>query len=478
MARRTIKKTASEAVRSLVAVTGKRFPAIKATASAQLRAMRARRYRSLARKTPVDPSAVVFESYEARNCSCSPRALYQAMLRDPRFEGVEKVWALRGPAVLALAQRGGYDVRGSDELDGGQGPEEDLETAMGTQALEELRRAVIVPRGTLEYSRAYARAALWVTNTVLSAQFVPRPGQTYLQTWHGTPLKRLGCDISEDTSGTAGLSVADIHRRYVAEGARLTWLLSPSRYTSEKLASAFDLTSSGREQAIIETGYPRNDFLHTFTSGDVERIKERLGVPSGKKVVLYAPTWREDQHSVGVGYTFENEVDFRALRTALGDDHVVLFRTHCLVSSRLDLSAHGGFVIDVSRVDDVNDLYVISDALVTDYSSVFFDYANLRRPTVFFMRDLERYAGQTRGLYLGLEDLPGPVVDTTEGLIDALRSGESPSEEDVERRERFRERFTYLDDGHASERVIERMLAEGAVRPTAADTGAGGGSKR
>ena len=152
----------------------------------------------------------------------------------------------------------------------------------------------------------------------------------------------------------------------------------------------------------------------------------------------------------------------------------MLFRAHCLVASRFDFAAYGGFVIDVSRTDDISDLYVISDALVTDYSSVFFDYGNLLRPVVFYMYDLDQYAGEVRGLYLGLDELPGPVVRTTRELIDALKASEHPTAEDMGRRERFRARFSPLDDGHASERVIERMLAGGAK--LAGTDRAGGGS--
>jgi len=478
MPRRTTKKTASSAMRSFVADMGKRLPVIRGAARARVHARREREYRSFWTPHPVEPDAVVFESYDARGYSCSPRALYQEMLRSPRFEGVEKVWVLRSPTVRALEERGGYDIRGLAGLDPGPAAEGDLETILGAKALEELRQAIIVPWRSAEYRLSYARAGTWISNTMPPAYFPLRQGQYHLQTWHGTPLKRLGCDIAAGTLGSAGLSVRDIHRRYTREGLRFTWLLSQSRYATDRLASAFDLAAAGRTDAILEEGYPRNDFLHTFAPDDVGRIKSRLRVPTGKKVVLYAPTWRENQHTVGVGYTFENELDFEMLRAGLGDDHVVLFRTHCLVSSRLDLSAYEGFVIDVSGVDDVNDLYVISDVLVTDYSSVFFDYANLRRPCVFFMRDLEQYAGRVRGLYLDLDELPGPVVHTTEALADSIREGENPSDSDMERRERFCERFTYLDDGHAGERVIERMLAGGAMQPKAADAGAGGGSDR
>jgi len=474
--KRNVKKTAIKAVRSFALGIGRRFPALKDTVRAQLLAARARRYRSLWRSEPVDPSVAVFESMEARGYSCSPRALYRAMLHDPRFDGVEKIWALRGPMVRALQQRGGYDIRGLAEPASGSTVPDDLDTVLGATALEELRHAVIVPWRSAEYRRSYARAALWTTNTVLPAYLVPRPGQTYLQTWHGTPLKRLGCDIDADTSGSAGLSVRDIHARYRREGARFTWLLSPSRYATDRFVSAFDLAATGRTGAVIEEGYPRNDFMSTFTPEDAARIKSRLGVPAGKKVLLYAPTWRENQHVAGVGYTLENAVDFAAMRAALGDDYVVLFRAHCLISRGLDLSSYDGFVVDVSTIDDINDLYVIADVLITDYSSVFFDYSNLRRPVLFFMHDLEQYAGRVRGLYLGLDELPGPVAQTTADLIAAVRAAETPSAEAVERLERFRERFAPLDDGHAGERVLGRMLAGGAIRAKTDTIREGGGT--
>lgn len=435
-------------------------------------AFRARAYRSTWASDPVDAGVVVFDAFEGRGCTDSPRAIFRAMLQDPRFAATEKIWVLRADVVSALAALGGYDIRGLEGLESDPGPARDLVRDHGVAALEELKQAIIVPWRSAEYRRNYARAGLWVSNTVVPAYMALRHGQKYLQTWHGTPLKRLGCDIPLGSAGSAGLGVRDIHLRYRREGARLTWLVSPSPYATQKFTSAFDLEALGRLDAIVETGYPRNDFLSKFTTGDVAAIRERLGVPEGKKVILYAPTWRETSHDAAVGYVDTSEADYALLHKELGDEYVVLFRAHCLIASTFDFAAYGGFVIDVSSVDDINDLYVISDLLVTDYSSVFFDYANLRRPVVFFMYDLDEYAGDVRGLYLGLDELPGPIVRTTPGLIDAVRAARTSTPEDIERRERFRARFAPLDDGHASERVIERMLAAGALSP---DTGAVGG---
>jgi CDP-glycerol glycerophosphotransferase len=181
-------------------------------------------------------------------------------------------------------------------------------------------------------------------------------------------------------------------------------------------------------------------------------------VPEGKKAILYAPTWRDDQHVSGKGYTLSLPVDFEKLRRELGDDHVILFRAHYFVANEFDFERYAGFVVDVSGVSDINDLYVASDLLVTDYSSVFFDYANLERPIVFYMYDLEAYATELRGFYLDLDELPGPIVQTEDELVAAIRSADTPDPELVERYHRFNERFTYLDDGHASERVIERVI--------------------
>lgn len=459
------------AVRRAGIAVGKRVPGLLTVGRAAMGAVRAREYRTNWAADPVDPAVVVFDSFEGRGYTDSPRAIYRAMLRDPRFASTEKVWVLRANVVRGLDRLGGYDIRGLEDLDADQPPLEDLETLFGAEALEELKRAVIVPWRSREYRRSFARAGLWVSNTVVPVYMALRPGQRYLQTWHGTPLKRLGCDIPLGSAGSAGLGVRDIHLRYRQEGARLTWLVSPSRYATERFTSAFDLAALGRLDAIVEEGYPRNDFLATFTAADVARIRERLGVPEGKKVVLYAPTWRETSHDAAVGYVDTSEADYALLRDELGDEYVILFRAHCLIASEFDFAAYGGFVIDVSAVDDINDLYVISDVLVTDYSSVFFDYASLLRPSVFFMYDLDEYAGDVRGLYLGLDELPGPIVRTTAELIAAVRAAESPTDADVERRETFRARFTPLDDGHASERVIQRMLAGGALRPDTDVTG-------
>jgi CDP-glycerol glycerophosphotransferase len=471
MASRSFIHRARQAVRTVVLDAGKRAPWFLTAVRTGIDVVRGADYRLLRLAHPVQRSVAVFESYMGRAYACSPRALYQQMRRDPAYADVEKVWVLSAGIVRALRARGGYRIVGDPDSAPGPALDGDIEKLFGTAALDELRDATIIVWGSRECMRQYARAAMWVTNSVIPTFLTPRRGQTYVQTWHGTPLKRLGCDIKADISMNAVYSARDMHRRYAREGARLTWLLSPSRYASERFVSAFDLVASGRTSAIVEEGYPRNDYLHTFTPEDVTAIRARLGIPEGKKVVLYAPTWRDNMHVSGVGYTYEAQADFELLREALGGEYVVLFRAHYFVASAFDFAAYGGFVIDVSKTDDINDLYVISDLLVTDYSSVFFDYANLHRPVVFFMYDLDDYAGEVRGFYLSLDELPGPIVRTTPELVDAVRAAAHRTPADEERDEAFRRRFTYLDDGRASARVLARVAGARMGAATGADAG-------
>jgi CDP-glycerol glycerophosphotransferase len=448
----------TKTVRNGVVAVGKRVPFVLEGTRSVVAKTRGRRFRALQRAGAPLRNLAVFEAYGGRNYACSPRALFEAMLADERFADFEYVWAFRAPIAKALAAAG-FEVEGCDDRYEKTRPLEDLETVFGAEALDHLRRArIVVWSADRPYLAAYARAAYWITNFVLPTYLVPGDGQVYLQAWHGTPLKRLGCDITGGTN--AMYATREIHERYRVEGARLSYLLSPSAYATEKFASAFALEETGRRDVIVEEGYPRNDLMHTFTESQAAEVRTRLGVEEGKRVLLYAPTWRDDQHSTGVGYTFEPPLDFDRLHAELGDEWVVLFRAHYLIASEFDFERYGGFVKDASSTNDINDLYIISDLLITDYSSVFFDYANLERPIIFYMYDLDKYAGEIRGFYLGLEELPGPVVQTYEDLVAAILSAEAPSAEQIERYDRFSERFTYLDDGRASQRVLRRVMPE------------------
>jgi CDP-glycerol glycerophosphotransferase len=232
-------------------------------------------------------------------------------------------------------------------------------------------------------------------------------------------------------------------------------LVSPNRFTTERMRSAFRY--AGR---ALELGYPRNDVLHRPDREQVAaRVRARLGLDPGQKVVLYAPTFRDDQ-TQGGRFVFELPFDLDRLHRDLGDDTVLLLRMHILVAQAVEIPAHlRDFVRDVSSYPEIQELYLAADVLVTDYSSVFFDFAQLRRPVVFYAYDLPGYRDKLRGFYLDYAtELPGPVVETEDDLVHALTHLDEVEAASAGRREAFLERFAPDDDGHAAERVVDDVF--------------------
>ncbi|MFR5876502.1 MAG: CDP-glycerol glycerophosphotransferase family protein [Eubacterium sp.] len=365
---------------------------------------------------------VIFEAYMGRQYACSPKAIYLRMLNDERFDDFTFVWAFKHPNDFKY--------------------------------LEENKNTIVLKYGRKAYLRYHAQAKYWITNSRLKERIIKRKDQVYIQCWHGTPLKKLGYDI-DVKGGNAMNSIKDIQRKYTIDSSRYTYMISPSEFCTEKFASAFNLP----DKSIIQTiGYPRNDFLYNYTHNDVESIKEKLEIPSDKKVILYAPTWRDNQHVAGQGYTYQIAIDFDKLREKFADNYVILFRTHYFVSNSIDLTPYEGFVYNVSTYDDINELYVISDVLITDYSSVFFDYANLKRPIIFYMYDFEEYKNNLRDFYIDLSELPGPIVKTEEKLIEEIKDLNNYNEKYSDIYSEFSSKFNSLEDGNASLRVIEKCI--------------------
>ncbi len=358
----------------------------------------------------------VFDSFGGRQCSCNPLAIYER-LRDVRPD-LECVWVTRD---------GQFSVPG-----GG--------------------RTVFVD--SRSHFEVLAQARYVIFNDALPAWFEKRERQFCLQTWHGTPLKRIGLDIERPQFAT-GLIYPDVLRK---DSADWDVLLSPNAFSTPIFRRALGFSGE-----IMESGYPRNDLLHQ--QGQEERaaaIRARLGLPPGKRVVLYAPTWRDDALLLNGRYRFEHQLDLNAAAKALGSDHVLLLRLHTNVRSGGRPRARGGFVFDVTQYPDITDLYLISDVLITDYSSVMFDFAGTGRPMLFFTYDLERYRDDLRGFYFDFAaEAPGPLVRRTDEVIEALRNVDEIAGSHGEAYAAFRAKFCALDDGGAAARVVDRLLAGG-----------------
>ena len=368
----------------------------------------------------IDDKLVYFQTFSGRGYSDSPKAMYEYMMKAPEYSDFRFVWSFKEPERFAFLKND---------------------------------RTSLVKFRTRADNIALRTAKYWITNYRMLNHQYPRKGQVYVQCWHGTPLKRLGYDL--ESSDNVMNSGSEIREKYRSDAKKFSYIVSPSPFTTEKFASAWNLVKTNQTHKIIEEGYPRNDRLINTTPEERTELRKKLGVDD-KKVILYAPTWRDNQHTSGEGYTYKTEVDFDKLREERGDEYVILFRAHYLVANSFDFDKYKGFVKDVSSYSDINELYIAADILVTDYSSVFFDYANLRKPVIFYMYDLEQYANELRGFYISLDELPGPIVRDEKALIDEVRKtdGWKPDE----KYEAFCARYNPKDDGHASERVLAKII--------------------
>lgn len=382
------------------------------------------KYKMISKKIKVDENLIVFGCFNGNSYCDSPKAIYKYMLTDEKYNDYNFVWAFK-------------DVEGH-------------------KYLEENKNTKVINVKSKEFLKALAKAKYWVLNYKIQDYIFPKKEQVFVQCWHGTPLKRLGCDLEH--LNNAMNSISEIRKRYHIEASKFDYFLSPSKFASEKFITAWDLEKINKKDIMLEEGYPRNDFLINYNEEDVIRVKKELGIDkTDKKIILYAPTYRDNQHSVGVGYTYETKVDFDKLKEELSDEYIILFRAHWLVAQEFEFDKYKDFVIDVSNHDDINELYIIADMLITDYSSVFFDYANLKRPMIFYMYDLEAYRDDIRGFYLKLDELPGRIIENEEELIKEIKTILNKFTYD-ETYKKFNEKFNYLDDGQASRRVIEKIF--------------------
>ena len=372
--------------------------------------------RFLFRKLPVRRDWVIFESFFGRSYSDSPRSLYEYMQKTYGIQ-YRYIWVLNGR---------------SEEL-GGSG------------------KHTVCRRESLRYVYYMSRCGYRIFNVRQPSWNKKRDGVVFLETWHGTPLKKLGFDMEDVFSSNPEFKTV-----FYQQAKEWDYLVSANPFSTDVFERAFGY---GRER-ILEYGYPRNDVLYASNREEIAaEVKRELGIPQEKRVILYAPTWRDDQ-AVSVGqYRFELALDLSRLRRELGEDSILLLRTHYCVAGQLELAEYAGFVYDGSSYEDVSRLYLVSDILITDYSSVFFDYANLRRPILFFAYDHESYADEMRGLYIDMEkELPGPVLTTNEELVGALLHLDEVTEQYRNRYDEFYERFCCKDDGKASARIIDKVF--------------------
>ncbi|MDR3215111.1 MAG: CDP-glycerol glycerophosphotransferase family protein, partial [Bacilli bacterium] len=371
----------------------------------------------------IDPNLIFLESYQGRNFSCSPKALYNEMINDPQYTNFKFIISLRNPSDDII------DYYDND-------------------------KTTIVKYRSDEYYQYLATAKYWISNAILDLAIYKRKNQKYLQTWHGTPLKVIGFDISNTNNIMQNVEMTK--KNYEKEAKRIDMMPSPSSYYTKHIITGFNLKTYHKVDIVKELGYPRNDRLFNYQEHDINELKKQFNIPLDKKIILYCPTWRDSNYTFGTGYTYDINLDLNKLRELYQDDYVFVFRLHYLISNKINLSVYEGFIYDLSDVNDINDVLLIADALITDYSSIIFDYANLKRPMIFYMYDYDEYINETRGLYFDIShDLPGKIVKNENELFKEINDLNNWHHEYGKLMKSFNNTFNTYEDGKSTKRLLD-----------------------
>lgn len=311
---------------------------------------------------------ILFSSFGGRKFDDSPRVIYEQMIQDERFHGFNVVWAFQEPSKFER-----YKLN-SIKIDG------------------------------LKYYITALKARVWITNSTIERGLSFKGKNTlYFDTWHGTPLKKMGSDAQENNKsfGAKGKWLVDI---FTAQG----------EYESDIFSKAFNIPISNF--AII--GLPRNDRLAIYSHLERRSIRAELGIDENTSVIFYAPTFREYIQSSN-GIKLELPIDFKKWNERLRGKFVVLFRAHYEVAKNMKIE-ESDFIHDVSNYPILNDLMIASDILISDYSSIFFDYSIMDKPMLCFCYDYERYQNE-RGMYFDIRDWL-PYAENENELLEMLEN--------------------------------------------------------
>ncbi len=368
-------------------------------------------------RKPVRKEVILFECFFGRSYGDNPRAMY---------EYISKTYPDKYICVWSMAKAHGNKIPYKHKT---------------------------VKRFGFRYAYYIARSKFFIFNTKQPGWMRKREEQVFLETWHGTPLKKLAFDMEDNFSASPG------YKKHIYSKTR-SWdyLVAANSFSSEVFKRCFMF-----ENKMLEYGYPRNDVLHAPDRDErAAAIRKKLGIPADKKTILYAPTWRDDEFYAAGEYKFTLQLDLKLLREKLGDAYVIILRTHYYIADKLDVTGLDGFAYNLSKYPDIADIYLISDICITDYSSVFFDYANLKRPMLFYTYDIDKYRDILRGFYFDMEaTVPGPLLYTSEEVADAILNIDDVSARFSDRYDAFYERFCSWEDGHACANIYEDVFVRG-----------------
>ena len=350
-----------------------------------------------------DDKMIVFTSFGGRKFDDSPKVVYDAMLLDKRFDECHLVWAFIHPENFDLVK--GEKVR----ID------------------------------TFSYYKKLLKARIWVTNSSMTRGLSFTGINSFeLNTWHGSAIKRMGSDINKDNTSFKIKKKGQVNNRV---------MLAQGQYDVDVFSNAFRRPI----ESFRIIGLPRNDALVHRCKEEVSLVKEKLGISIDKTVILYAPTFREYEKDDNYNCVLTPPLDLKKWKAKLGNNYVLLFRAHYEVVKVMGVK-DDGFVKDVSSYPNLNELMIVSDMLISDYSSIFFDYAIQGKPMLCFAYDYDRYQKE-RGMYFDIrKELECMDMDTEDSVIREIQNMDIEERSSISRR--FREKYVTCY-GSATKRSLD-----------------------
>ena len=353
---------------------------------------------------PVKKKTIIFVSLAGRNFDDSPRALYEEICKRHFFDGWTLIWAFKNPEEI------------------------------------EIPRGKKIKFGTLGYWLTLMRTQVWIENGGMDLGLrLNYKGHIMVKTWHGTVIKR----------GEGDEATGNVLKEYRKRSKRDSTSIRCVQTASE-IENCMKYFKADRE-CFLKCGLPRNDVLLRYNETDKIKIKEQLGIPCDKKIILYMPTYREYLLNDKKETYFLPPITLSKWKQLLGDQYFMLIRAHYGVTEALsiDLTSFG---LDVSSYQPLSELYYVSDILISDYSSAFFDYSVTGKPMRCFAYEYVR----KRGLLYDLNViLPCPIMRTEDEIIESILTMDYAFE--CSKTKNFSKKYAEYFSGHASEIMVDEL---------------------
>lgn len=373
-------------------------------------------YAQLYHSTSIKPHQILYQVRDGKSITDSPYAIFLGLNAHETFSNYQHIWVVDHPDTLVFYQ----------------------------EKFKVFQNVSFVIKESNEYLKALTESKFLINNATFPAYFTKKPQQIYINTWHGTPLKHMGFDVKNNLKGSQNTM-----KNFLASD----YMISPNAHTTNIFKHAFKLDGlySGE---ILEIGYPRIDLTINTTANEArEYLAEHLNLKKNP-IILYCPTWRGKNVNDPENSLLNVFEEIKLLNQKL--PHQVLVKVHPFVYSKAkEMPELKPYL--VPDFLDTNQLMPAVDLMITDYSSIFFDFLVTDKPIVFYVPDLDKYQNE-RGVYIGLCALPGPVADNIQDVI-TLVSNESYKDADVqEKYAKFKHNFVNYENGSVTERLIESVF--------------------